>query len=153
METKKEIHQLTDKNLLTFILAGNATFTVTNESSGNRFTYRIRKAGYGTATFKDTDVFYVSVLTGSDNTSSYQYLGTFFSGTSKTYVHSTKSKISISADSNKVLTWFFNHFVKNTTKYPTVKVYHAGKCGKCGRKLTTPESVETGLGPHCGNRS
>lgn len=153
METKKEIHQLSDTNLLSFILAGNATFTVTNESTGNRFTYRIRKAGYGTTTFKDSDVFYISVLTGSDNTSSYQYLGTYFNGTSKTYVHSGKSKIGISADSNRVLTWFFNHFIKNTSKYPTVKVYHSGKCGKCGKKLTTPESIESGLGPHCGNRA
>ena len=24
-----------------------------------------------------------------------------------------------------------------------------GKCGRCGRKLTVPSSIESGLGPHC----
>lgn len=28
-------------------------------------------------------------------------------------------------------------------------IHHAGKCGRCGRKLTTPKSIETGLGPEC----
>lgn len=28
-------------------------------------------------------------------------------------------------------------------------LHHAGKCGRCGRKLTTPRSIETGLGPEC----
>lgn len=27
--------------------------------------------------------------------------------------------------------------------------HHVGKCGRCGRKLTTPKSIETGLGPEC----
>ena len=31
-------------------------------------------------------------------------------------------------------------------------VYHVGKCGKCGKKLTTPESILTGLGPTCSNK-
>ena len=28
-------------------------------------------------------------------------------------------------------------------------VYHVGKCGRCGKKLTDPESILTGLGPSC----
>ena len=31
----------------------------------------------------------------------------------------------------------------------TVEVWHEGICGRCGRKLTVPESVERGLGPEC----
>jgi len=27
--------------------------------------------------------------------------------------------------------------------------FHEGKCGKCGRKLTTPESIKNGFGPTC----
>ncbi|WP_373093047.1 DUF6011 domain-containing protein [Zhongshania sp.] len=26
---------------------------------------------------------------------------------------------------------------------------HAGKCGRCARKLTDPVSISTGFGPHC----
>jgi hypothetical protein len=28
------------------------------------------------------------------------------------------------------------------------KVYHEAKCARCGR-LTVPESIESGFGPHC----
>jgi rRNA maturation endonuclease Nob1 len=31
-------------------------------------------------------------------------------------------------------------------------VYHLGRCGKCGKALTEPESISTGLGPICGGR-
>lgn len=30
-----------------------------------------------------------------------------------------------------------------------VEVWHEGSCGRCGRKLTVPSSIETGLGPEC----
>ena len=28
-------------------------------------------------------------------------------------------------------------------------VYHSGTCSRCGRVLTTPESIRSGLGPVC----
>lgn len=43
MKTEKEIHPLTGSDLTNFIFAGNATFTVVNETTGNRFTFRVRK--------------------------------------------------------------------------------------------------------------
>ena len=30
-----------------------------------------------------------------------------------------------------------------------VEIWHEGKCGKCGRPLTVPSSIENGLGPSC----
>jgi hypothetical protein len=30
---------------------------------------------------------------------------------------------------------------------------HASRCGRCGRQLTTPESIESGLGPVCRSRA
>jgi hypothetical protein len=33
-----------------------------------------------------------------------------------------------------------------------LKVHHEGRCCRCGRKLTVPESIETGLGPECASR-
>lgn len=149
---EKEIkHELTSETLKNFIFAGNAIFTVINETTGNRFTFRIRKAGWGTSNVK-SDIFYVSVLTGSDNNTCYSFLGSYFAGKSQMYHHSPKSKIGASAHSNKVIDWFFNFYTKNPNLYSTVKVYHSGKCGKCGKKLTTPDSIKSGLGPYCSNR-
>ena len=150
---EKETHKLQNSNLRKFIFAGNATFTVLNEVTGNRFTFKIRNANYKKPEPKvASDIFYVSVLTGQDNNSAYTFLGTFFGGKNEAYRHSVKSKITLDANSNKVASWFFNSFLKNPNVYTTIKVYHSGKCGRCGKKLTTPESVESGLGPYCGNR-
>jgi hypothetical protein len=27
--------------------------------------------------------------------------------------------------------------------------HHEGKCGRCGRLLTVPSSIESGIGPEC----
>lgn len=32
------------------------------------------------------------------------------------------------------------------------KVHHEGRCGRCGRTLTVPESIESGIGPDCASR-
>ncbi len=129
---KETSHQLTKETINNFIFAGNATFTVLNETTGNRFTFRIRKAGWGTSEVKH-DTFFVSVLTGSDNNSSYTFLGTFFNRFG--YKHSIKSRIGLESNSNKVMEWFFKSYISNIGSYPTVKVFHSGKCGKCGKKL------------------
>jgi len=31
-------------------------------------------------------------------------------------------------------------------------LHHEGKCGRCGRKLTVPLSIETGIGPECASK-
>ena len=33
------------------------------------------------------------------------------------------------------------------------EVFHVGTCGRCGKKLTTPESILTGLGPECAKKA
>lgn len=148
---KKEIkNEIGLSELKNFLFAGTAIFTTVNEQTGNRFTFRIRKAGWGTLNVQ-SDIFYVSVLTGSDNNTCYTFLGTFFIK-GGVYYHSQKSKIGCNSGSNKVADWFFNQYLKNPNRYLTIKNYHSGKCGKCGKKLTTPESIKSGLGPHCGNR-
>jgi hypothetical protein len=35
------------------------------------------------------------------------------------------------------------------TNYLNFEVWHEGKCGKCGRALTVPSSILTGIGPEC----
>ncbi len=134
--------ELTSENLKKFIFGGNSTFTVLNEKSNNRFTFKVIKP-------KGVSVYFVKVLTGSDNISNYQFIGTYFPKGGKIFRHSRKSKITTDAQSVKVANWFFNVYLKSRQRFPFVKVYHEGKCGICGRKLTTPESIKIGIGPIC----
>jgi hypothetical protein len=143
---KVERSQLLGEDIKNFVFGGNATFTVVNTGTKKHFTFKVKQP-------KNNDsVFFVSVMNGSDNNSNYAFIGTYFTKNGG-YSHGKKSSIGKDAQSAKVISWFFNKFINNEEKYPTVQVYHEGKCGKCGRKLTTPESVKSGLGPVCGGKS
>ena len=33
-----------------------------------------------------------------------------------------------------------------------LEIFHEGRCCACGRKLTTPESILSGIGPECAKK-
>lgn len=137
----------------TFALAGNARLTLVSERTGTRFTYRVRAkdvpAGEG-AKQPDTTktLFFVHLLSGQDNDSAYTFLGTIFPGDPTTYRHGGKSPVSPSAPSAKGFAWAWSFLAKGELP-PGCEVWHEGRCGRCGRALTVPSSIETGLGPIC----
>jgi len=133
---------LPKENIKDFVFGGNALFTIKNEESGNRFTYKVRKPKDD----KESKVAFVSVLSGSDNYSNYSYLGTVWEGTS--FYHGKKSKVAKDAQSAQVFKWAFP-LLKSGRLPEVVNIYHEGKCGCCGRRLTVPESIEAGIGPIC----
>lgn len=123
-----------------FILGGNATFTIRSKKTGKHFTYKITQK-VDPVSQEQKDLFFVGVLTGTDNTSSYTYLGTINHGT---YRHGIKSSIGPGTPCAQAFKWFMENISS-----PNVDVFHAGRCGKCGKKLTTPDSIEKGFGPEC----
>ena len=130
----------------TFVLAGSATFTVTSLQSGTRYTYRVDAA-------KDGKRFFVSVLTGPDNWSNYRYFGTINPLTGEfRFARPETAKVAPDAPSAKGFEWFWRHLNAPVSKISSVKVNHEGKCCRCGRKLTVPESIESGIGPECASK-
>lgn len=127
-----------------FILAGKSFFTIQNKETDTRFTYKVCQATDDDN--KPKDLWFVSVLVGSDNENSYQYAGII---TKDGFRRTAKSKITNDAVSMKAFMWLWG-MVKSGKDLPEkVDFYHAGRCGRCGRKLTTPESIESGFGPIC----
>lgn len=124
-----------------FALAGNALLTLESRKTGTHFTYRIR------ATKDDDQKFFVSLLSGPDNENDYQYLGLVAGGAFRL---TKASKATSEAPSVKA----FDYFMRlNGPEMPAqLAVYHQNKCGKCGRTLTVPESVQSGIGPECAKR-
>ncbi len=122
-----------------FMLAGKATFTIRSQATQNRFTFKVKKVQDA------TDLFFVSLMTGSDNESHYSYMGVIRNGR---FARTAKSKISESEVSYKAFSWFWQNMLDNQMP-TTVECWHEGKCGKCNRKLTVPESIERGIGPEC----
>ncbi|MFW5871475.1 MAG: DUF6011 domain-containing protein [bacterium] len=130
-----------------FVMAGKAIFTVYNDK-GEHYTYRVKKSDEkGTWGVK----WFVQLLTGSNNIEHYTYVGVLEpnSGT----VRMTKnSKYLPNNKSVKVVNWALGKIVwpERWDKLPEgYGIIHEGRCGRCGRVLTTPESIKIGIGPEC----
>ena len=122
-----------------YITTGKAFFTLKNEETDNRFTFKVSKC-------ENQNLFFVSVLNGPDNYSNYQYMGTFFE---KTFRLTRNSKVTPAAPSFKAFNWLWS-MINSSNRLPEqIKIYHKGKCARCDRRLTVPESIESGFGPHC----
>lgn len=122
-----------------FLFAGRALFTVTSKRTGTSFTYKLEQ---GRNRFADR--LFASVLTGPDNTSDYAYLGMLTDGGLRA---TTASRVDASAPSFAALARLLQH-----PEHAGVEVRHAGCCGRCGRLLTRPESIDSGLGPECAGK-
>jgi len=136
-----KLNQLNIPTALPFILAGKCTLTIKSLQSGNHFTYKVRE------TNEKNDFFFVSVLSGTED--QYRYLGYVRNGV---YVHGGhKAKVGVNTPLHLAFNLIFN-LAKVGKNNINAELYHAGKCGKCGRKLTHPESLQTGIGPDCATR-
>jgi hypothetical protein len=129
-----------------FIVAGKAIFTVVSKATGKRFTFKVKLSD-------DGDIAFVSVLSGSDNTSDYTYLGIirrdhvqvgapFDFGS---YRSTRGSRVSSNAPSQLAARWFFGALGReDAEQLDKCEVWHEGRCCRCD-----PESIEAGIGPKC----
>lgn len=126
-----------------FLTAGHAIFTVSSPS-GEHYTYRVNAP----KDFNDAyPTYFVALLTGSDNTRDYTYLG-LLSGKGEVRT-TTKSKFAKDSKPVKVVQWAVGLVWDGKDLPDGYKLQHIGRCGACGRPLTDPVSIETGLGPIC----
>ena len=123
-----------------FFSGGNATFTVHN-NKGDHYTFKIRKP-------VDEAPFFINVLSGPDNNSNYTYMG-IYNPCQHQIKLTRNSRFDYDSKPVKVAQWAINRIAQNKEIPEGYGILHEGKCGRCGRKLTTPESIESGFGPEC----
>lgn len=139
-------HELTS-GLLEFIFGGNATFTLVSEATKRRFTYKI------VARKDNSDgkiIHFVKLLRGANNVEDYAYMGCIIN--KQRFTLTGKSRVSSGAKSVVALDWFLARLIDGKEIPNSVRFYHAGRCARCGRKLTVPESIKIGFGPECASR-
>lgn len=129
----------TAERAIGFIQGGNARVTFVSQKTNARFTFRVRAADSG-------DVFFVSLLNGKDNENNYVYIGymrdgTFYHGGRKSHV--TRDAASFCAFDYVWLALTRNAMPKDCA------IWHEGACCRCGRALTVPQSIASGIGPEC----
>lgn len=122
-----------------FFEGGKAIFTVANPQ-GQHYTFKI-KHDKGTP-------FFVSLLTGPDNYLNYTYLGMYIPQ-NKTVTLTAKSKFKEDSTPVKVIRWAIKMISDNKPLPQGYSIQHEGRCCRCGRLLTTPESIKHGIGPEC----
>lgn len=130
-----------------FALAGNAILTLVSLATGTRFTFKIQAN-------EARNTYFVKVLAGSNNEGDYRYIGFIREGR---FVHGgRKSFAKNDAPSVIAVGWFVRQILypaaNGVPKVDKLEVWHEGHCGRCGRRLTVPESIATGLGPDCASK-
>jgi hypothetical protein len=124
-----------------FVKAGHAIVTFRSKKTGTRFTYRVVAPKHN-----DNNIRFVGLLTGPENTTDYQYMGIITSDGQ--FKRTAKSRVGEDAPSYKAFQYVYNSLAQGQIPQ-LVEIFHEGRCGRCGRVLTVPESIERGIGPEC----
>lgn len=132
-----------------YVLAGRAKFTIEfpeeyakKHGLGGHITYRVNAS-------KDGNVFFLAVRNGEHGTFNYLGLLDPDTGIIKT---TRKSTLDGEAIAFKLVQHTLRRiFTGESHKIRAAgfEVHHSGICGRCGHVLTTPESLESGIGPEC----
>ena len=156
MPTAERVQEAESGLSAAFIFAGSAIFTVQPSekyvAANNckpHYTYKIT-AKEGEWNGKPTVTYFAALLSGPDNESDYTYIGIL----AKTgFVKLTKaSRYPEESHPVKILSRVVLALVEHRgeqIKNAGWSIHHEGRCGRCARTLTTPESVERGIGPEC----
>ena len=146
-----------------FLIGGRAIFTVavndltaldTDKSKDRHYTYMITQKQ--DAQNEGKVIYFASHLCGpnNDNPFDYNYLGVF-SPTTGTVFLTAGSKYKKEDKPvhalNYALNVIYERPIKEYKKKWSVDILHCGRCSKCNLKLTTPQSLERGMGPKCVN--
>ena len=131
-----------------FIFAGRSVFTLENKESGNYITFKIsqiKKQGKVVA-----NQFGINCKVLGDSDAGYQFLG-FLDIQKKTFKRWGSQSGNPSYVGYKTFAWILNNLgqLERFTDKDKLAIYHEGTCCKCGRPLTVPHSIDTGIGPDC----
>ena len=141
-----------------FVLGGKATFTIEMESGfaskhglKDHYTFKV---SHKEASMKFPEAWFVSMLTGPDNSSDFAYLGMLDKNQGDIRL-TAKSKLTDDSMVVKILKRTLARLwagQEEEIAKAGFDVHHEGRCARCGRKLTVPESIKSGFGPECAGK-
>ncbi len=142
-----EKRQLPSGTELKFMFAGKSYVTFVNLNQNERFTYKVSQAKES----RDGNPapHFISTLVGQNNTEDYTFIGTVFHNLDgDKFVYSRKSSMTGDAPSVMAFQYVFGQLVTGSLAN-FIQIWHEGRCCVCGKVLTTPESIQKGIGPVC----
>lgn len=139
-------HFSTIADARSYASAGNATITLQSLKTGVHFTYKVRAPKQNIDGTSADNIRFVSLLSGQDNDNDYFYLGLI--GTDGNFRLTKNSRAGADAPAVKAFAYFWS--LRDLPAQLVVR--HEGHCGRCGRTLTVPESIDRGIGPECASK-
>ena len=134
-----------------FVFAGNAVFTLRSTKTGARYTYKVRAKKEDLERGEADGTYFVNLLRGPDNTADFAYVGVLRRDMALRLT--SASRMGRGAPAVAALVWFLDAMRNGRAVLPVpLEVWHEGRCGRCGRLLTVPESIGRGIGPECAGR-
>jgi len=143
-----------------FILAGRALFTLevpgswtaANPDCQPHYTFKVKGKELDDGSGKM--IYFVSLLAGPNNDADYAYLGVLNAETGE--VKLTKaSKMGQDCWPVKLIQRVAARIwagEQEAIEAAGFKLHHEGRCCRCGRMLTVPSSIESGIGPECATK-
>lgn len=130
----------TAEEFLDYTHGGNATVTLTSLKTDKYFTYTLTRSPWSCPGETSYFVWYM----GKNKKRSY--VGMI---NPKRYFRFTKRSMPRYYITSAAFVWIWR-FITNMKRLPTTAaLYRFNECGRCGKKLTTPESIKKGFGPCC----
>ncbi len=145
-DTTTNITNLDD--IRAYVFGGRATITIVSAKTGTSFTYHVAwKEGTG-------NFFFVSLLTGPQNTSDYTPCGTVWKAVDGSWIYRTNQSaldwVRLDSPSQTGFAWFVRQLNSKGAEISNqVEVWISSRCSVCHRKLTAKQSIAAGMGPKC----
>ena len=141
MKTAYELtHKLDADAAAIFLFSGNAVFSIKNPRTSKHMTFRVVRSRYA-------KMYFTYVLGGQE----WQYVGCVFTDMPME-VRKGRKGMAYNTTSFQAASWVFRRLGNLKKDLTGAEFWHAGKCGRCGRQLTDPTSIELGIGPECRKR-
>ncbi len=139
---------MNDIKSASFFRGGNALFTVKN-NKGQHFTFKVRQPKSEAG--QPAKPYFVNLVGGTGTNGDRLYMGIL---TDNNRVALTKaSKVGAQDLSVKVVEWAIGAVVYGKAIPAGYAIQHEGRCCCCGKTLTQPASISSGVGPECAKRT
>ena len=139
-----ELQMTNTASILNFILAGKSIWTLQSKATGKHYTYRCRLFDETRDKPISQKIWWIDIL---ESGGKFEYLARLKNGEVHVKRGTAVTKPVESVD------WFLRRvWHLHDDVLQQVNFFHANLCGRCGRTLTTPESVKLGIGPECAKK-
>ena len=129
-----------------FFFAGRSTLTFRNNEKGTHITVRVKQLKDRKDRKTLLPIFYVFVSLVGDSEYGFRFGGTIF----KDSLHLKLGRdVEAGGQLHKVMEFIMGALANPESLKKRVSLLHEGKCCRCSRQLTHPESINTGFGPEC----